>query len=81
MARATAGKYWTLRAPAGRARKGRGAAKRQIGRCFHHGVPDVEERAIERHVRQEARRDILRQQRDVCPVSALDVSDRRHGTD
>lgn len=45
-------------APAAKAEKGRGARKNEIGRGFHHGCPDVEERAIERVERQAARKDI-----------------------
>lgn len=48
-------------APAGRARKWRRGCKREIGRCFHHGQPDAEERAIERTVRQDGCREIARQ--------------------
>lgn len=45
-------------APAAKAEKGRGARKNEIGRCYHHGRPDVEERAIERAKRQAARKDV-----------------------
>ena len=61
MARAGAGRRWTLRAPSVKAGKGVGASKRQIGRCFHHGQPDVEERSIERSVRQEGKREVAHQ--------------------
>lgn len=48
------------RTPATRpkARKGTRGRKNEIGRNFHHGRPDVEERSIERTVRQAARKDI-----------------------
>ena len=46
-------------APGPKARKGRGARKSGIGRGYHHGTPDVEERAIERRERQQARKEAI----------------------
>lgn len=49
------------RAPRPKAKKGACAKKRNIGRGFHHGKPNTEERAIEKHERQGANKDIRKQ--------------------
>lgn len=52
--------YESTKTPAdiAKAAKGGRGRKNQIGRGYHHGKQDVEERAVERTVRQTARREI-----------------------
>ncbi len=73
MARAGAGKHWTGRGHGPIAGKGRDASKRAIARCYHHGQPDVEERSIERTVRQDGKKEIARALVEVDPAVAAPV--------